>query len=108
MARQLRLRDIGGIVVVDFIDMRSAKGQRKVEKVLKDAMKIDKARSTVGRVSPNGLLEINRQRIQQALQLRTHRTCPTCNGVGRLASEEMVCLSLLRRIEAREIGRAHV
>jgi ribonuclease E len=101
VARQLRLRDIGGIVVVDFIDMRSAKGQRKVEKVLKDAMKVDKARSTVGRVSPNGLLEINRQRIQQALQLRTHRACPTCNGVGRLASEEMVCLSLLRRIEAR-------
>jgi ribonuclease E len=101
VARQLRLRDIGGIVVVDFIDMRSAKGQRKVEKVLKDAMKVDKARSTVGRVSPNGLLEINRQRIQQALQLRTHRACPTCNGVGRLASEEMVCLSLLRRVEAR-------
>lgn len=101
VARQLRLRDIGGIVVVDFIDMRSSKGQRKVEKVLKDAMKIDKARSTVGRISPNGLLEINRQRIQQALQLRTHRPCPTCNGVGRLASEEMVCLSLLRRVEAR-------
>jgi ribonuclease E len=101
VARQLRLRDIGGIVVVDFIDMRAAKGQRKVEKVLKDAMKVDKARSTVGRISPNGLLEINRQRIQQALQLRTHRPCPTCNGVGRLASEEMVCLSLLRRVEAR-------
>ncbi len=101
VARQLRLRDIGGIVVVDFIDMRSSKGQRKVEKVLKDAMKVDKARSTIGRVSPNGLLEINRQRIQQALQLRTHRPCPTCNGVGRLASEEMVCLSLLRRVEAR-------
>src|SRR3954466_10686249 len=100
-ARQLRLRDIGGLVVVDFIDMRASKNQRKVEKVLKDAMKVDKARSTVGRISPNGLLEINRQRIQQALQLRTHRPCPTCNGVGRLPSEEMVCLSLLRRIEAR-------
>ncbi|HEY4587712.1 MAG TPA: Rne/Rng family ribonuclease [Thermoanaerobaculia bacterium] len=101
VARQLRLRDIGGLVVVDFIDMRASKNQRKVEKVLKDAMKVDKARSTVGRISPNGLLEINRQRIQQALQLRTHRPCPTCNGVGRLPSEEMVCLSLLRRIEAR-------
>jgi ribonuclease E len=101
VARQLRLRDIGGLVVVDFIDMRAAKNQRKVEKVLKDAMKVDKARSTVGRISSNGLLEINRQRIQQALQLRTHRPCPTCNGVGRLPSEEMVCLSLLRRIEAR-------
>ena len=90
VARQLRLRDIGGLVVVDFIDMRAAKSQRKVEKALKDAMKADKARSTVGRISPNGLLEINRQRIQQALQLRTHRPCPTCDGVGRLASEEMV------------------
>lgn len=101
VARQLRLRDLGGIVVVDFIDMRASKNQRKVEKALKDAMKADKARSTVGRISPNGLIEINRQRIQQALQLRTHRPCPTCNGVGRLASEEMVSLSILRRIEAR-------
>ena len=101
VARQLRLRDLGGIVVVDFIDMRASKNQRKVEKILKDALKADKARTTVGRVSPNGLLEINRQRIQQALQLRTHRPCPTCNGVGSLASEEMVSLSLLRRIEAR-------
>jgi len=101
VARQLRLRDIGGLVVVDFIDMRASKNQRRVEKALKDAMKADKARSTVDRISQNGLLEINRQRIQQALQLRTHRSCPTCNGVGRLASEEMVSLSLLRRIEAR-------
>jgi len=101
VARQLRLRDLGGIVVVDFIDMRASKNQRRVEKAVKDALKEDKARTTVGRISPNGLLEINRQRIQQALQLRTHRTCPTCNGVGSLASEEMVSLSILRRIEAR-------
>src|SRR6185295_2475954 len=101
VARQLRLRDIGGIVVVDFIDMRSAKSQRRIEKELKDALKEDKARTTVGRISANGLLEVNRQRIQQALQLRTHRPCPTCNGVGSLASEEMVSLSILRRIEAR-------
>ena len=101
VARQLRLRDLGGIVVVDFIDMRASKNQRKVEKAAKDALKADKARTTVGRISPNGLLEINRQRIQQALQLRTHRPCPTCNGSGRLASEEMVSLSILRRIEAR-------
>jgi ribonuclease E len=101
VARQLRLRDLGGIVVVDFIDMRSPKNQRRVEKEVKDALKDDKARTTVGRISPNGLLEINRQRIQQALQLRTHRPCPTCNGIGSLASEEMVSLSILRRIEAR-------
>jgi ribonuclease E len=101
VARQLWLRDIGGLVVVDFIDMRASKNQRRVEKALKDAMKADKARSSVGRISPNGLLEINRQRIQQALQMRTHRPCPTCAGTGRLASPEMVTLNLLRRIEAR-------
>lgn len=101
VARQLRLRDLGGLVVVDFIDMRASKNQRKVEKAVKDSMKIDKARSTIGRISPNGLLEINRQRIQQALQLRTHRPCPTCNGLGRLPSQEMVSLSLIRRIEAQ-------
>jgi ribonuclease E len=101
VARQLRLRDIGGLVVVDFIDMRAGKNQRRVEKAMRDAMKADKARSSVGRISPNGLLEINRQRIQQALQMRTHRPCPTCAGTGRLASPEMVTLGLLRRIEAR-------
>lgn len=101
VARQLRLRDIGGLVVVDFIDMRGSKHQRKIEKALKDALKTDKARTTVGRISPNGLLEVNRQRIQQALQLRTHRPCPTCNGTGRLASQEMVSISILRRIEAQ-------
>lgn len=101
VARQLQLRDIGGLVVVDFIDMRPMKHQRSVEKALKDAMKPDKARSTVGRLSSNGLLEINRQRIQQELGLRTHRTCPTCAGTGRIASPEMVGLNLLRRIEGR-------
>jgi ribonuclease E len=101
VARQLRLRDIGGLVVVDFIDMRSQKSQRRVEKELRDAMKVDKARSTVGKISPNGLLEINRQRIQQALLLRTHRPCPTCGGMGRISSPEMVALALMRRIEAR-------
>jgi ribonuclease E len=101
VARQLRLRDIGGLIVVDFIDMRSQKNRRKVEKTLREAMKDDKARFRVGRISPNGLLEINRQRIHQALSLRTHRPCPTCAGTGRIASPEMVGLNLLRRIEAR-------
>lgn len=101
VARQLRLRDIGGLIVVDFIDMRGPKHNRLVEKAVRDAMTSDKARSTVGKVSPNGLLEINRQRIQQALQVRTHRPCPTCEGTGRIASPEMVGLNLLRRIESR-------
>ncbi len=101
VARQLRLRDIGGLVVVDFIDMRGSKNQRKVEKALRDAMKPDKARFTVGRISSNGLLEVNRQRIRQALSVRTHRTCPTCVGTGRIPSPELVSLNLLRQIETR-------
>jgi ribonuclease E len=101
VARQLRLRDIGGLVVVDFIDMRANRNQRKVEKALKDAMKADKARFNVGRISSNGLLEINRQRIHQALSMRTHKTCPTCDGTGRVPGPEMVGLNLLRRIRAR-------
>ncbi|MGE5232608.1 MAG: Rne/Rng family ribonuclease [Acidobacteriota bacterium] len=101
VARQLRLRDLGGLVVVDFIDMRASKNQRRVEKELREALKADRARSTVGRISPNGLLEINRQRIQQALDLRTHDPCPTCGGTGRVMSAEQLSLSLLRRIEAR-------
>jgi ribonuclease E len=103
VARQLRLRDIGGLVVVDFIDMRSPKHQRNLEKTMREAMKEDRARVTVGKLSPNGLLEINRQRIKKALQLRTHRSCPTCGGVGTIASPELVALNLLRRIETRAV-----
>ncbi len=101
VARQLRLRDIGGLVVVDFIDMRLRKHQNKLEKVLRDAMKPDKARWSVGQISPNGLLEINRQRIKQALRLRTHRPCPTCSGLGSTPTPEFAALRLLSRIEAR-------
>lgn len=101
VARQLRLRDIGGLIVVDFIDMRSRRHDMAVEKALKDALKADRARVTVGRISPNGLLEINRQRLKTPLVQRTHRPCPTCGGLGRIASPETVSLSLLRRIEER-------
>ena len=104
VARQLRLRDIGGLMVVDFIDMRNMRHRRKLEKALRDAMKADKARHTIGRISGNGLLEINRQRIQQALHIRTHQACPTCEGTGRVPSPEMVALGLIRRIEARAAG----
>ncbi len=81
--------------------MRSRKHQHGVEKAMRDAMKADKARSTVGRISPNGLLEINRQRVKQALALRTHRPCPTCAGTGTIPSPEFLSINLLRRIEAR-------
>ncbi len=100
VARQLRLRDIGGLVVVDFIDMRSKRNQRNVEKELKDALKDDKARAYVGRISPNGLLEINRQRIQQELRLRSQQPCPTCDGTGRIPSSDILGLNIMRRIRA--------
>lgn len=101
VARQLRLRDIGGLVVVDFIDMRLRKHQRKLEKAMRDALKADRARTAVGRVSSNGLLEINRQRIKQSLKNRTHRPCPTCQGVGSIPNPDFSALNLLGRLEAR-------
>jgi ribonuclease E len=104
VARQLRLRDIGGLVVVDFIDMRFRKHQNKLEKVMRDAMGSDKARYSVGRISPNGLLEINRQRIKQALRLRTHRPCPTCQGAASIPTPDFAALRILTRIEARASG----
>jgi len=103
VARQLKLRDIGGLVVVDFIDMRLAKHRTAIEKTMRDAMKDDKARTSASRLSPNGLLEINRQRLKKALQLRTYRPCPTCTGTGTIASPELVSLNILRRIETRAV-----
>jgi len=105
VARQLRLRDIGGLIVVDFIDMRSRGHQREVEKVLREEMKDGRARFTVGRLSENGLLEINRQRLKTPLVLRTHRSCPTCGGRGRIPSPETVSVALLRRVEERAAAR---
>ncbi|MBI4916728.1 MAG: Rne/Rng family ribonuclease [Acidobacteria bacterium] len=112
VARQLRLRDIGGLIVVDFIDMRASKNEKEVEKALRETLKVDKARVDVGRISHNGLLEINRQRLGTPLASRTHRPCPTCGGSGAIPSPETVSLSLLRRIEERaaagNIGGARV
>ncbi len=101
VGRQLQLRDIGGLLVVDLIDMRSRKYQQQVIKALKDAMKTDRARYQVGRLSANGLLEINRQRIQQSLGVRTHHSCPTCAGSGLLPKMELVSLNLMRKIASR-------
>lgn len=101
VARQLRLRDMGGLVVIDFIDMRQRKNAREVEKALKTSLKIDKARVTVGRISHQfGLLEMSRQRIKANLGEGAYRACAHCQGKGRIQSEESCSISLLRQIQA--------
>jgi ribonuclease E len=101
VARQLRLRDMGGLIVIDFIDMRQRRNAREVEKALKTALKIDKARVTVGRISHQfGLLEMSRQRIKANLGEGSYHVCPHCQGTGRIRSEESRSIALLRRIQA--------
>lgn len=101
IARQLRLRDLGGLIVIDFIDMRQRKNARKVEKTLELALKQDKARVTQGRISSLfGLLEMSRQRIKPNLGAASYSSCPHCSGSGRVRSSESRAISLLRRIQA--------
>ena len=99
IARQLRLRDLGGLIVIDFIDMNSRKNQRNVENKLKEASKIDKARVQIGRISRFGLLEMSRQRLRPSLGESSKETCPRCDGHGRIRSIESQALSMLRLIE---------
>ncbi|PLY00995.1 MAG: ribonuclease E, partial [Desulfuromonas sp.] len=100
VARQLRLRDLGGLVVIDFIDMAKHSHNRDVERRLKDALKLDKARISVGRISQFGLLEMSRQRIKPALAEASYLTCEHCKGSGRIKSPESLALAFLRRIHA--------
>jgi ribonuclease E len=104
IARQLRLRDIGGLIVIDFIDMESTANQRAVEDMLRDAVKMDRARIQLGRLSRFGLLELSRQRLRPALSETTHINCPRCNGMGTIRGVESMSLALLRLIgeEARK------
>ena len=104
IARQLRLRDIGGLIVIDFIDMESTANQRAVEDMLRDAVKMDRARIQLGRLSRFGLLELSRQRLRPALSETTHINCPRCTGMGTIRSVESMSLALLRLIgeEARK------
>ncbi len=99
VARQLRLRDLGGLVVIDFIDMLSHKNQREVETRMKDALKMDRARVQVGRISRFGLLEMSRQRLRPSLGESSHNICPRCNGQGTIRSVESLSLSILRVME---------
>ncbi len=99
IARQLRLRDLGGLVVIDFIDMGPARNQREVENRLRDALKVDRARVQVGRISRFGLLEMSRQRLRPSLGESSQIVCPRCNGQGTIRGIESLSLSILRIIE---------
>lgn len=99
IARQLRLRDIGGLIVIDFIDMTSNKNQREVENRMKDALEIDRARVQVGRISRFGLLEMSRQRLRPSLGETSGHVCPRCDGTGFIRDMRSLALSLLRLIE---------
>lgn len=99
IARQLRLRDVGGLVVIDFIDMTPVKHQREVENRLRDSLKQDRARIQVARISRFGLLEMSRQRLRPSLGESSNHVCPRCNGHGTIRSAESLALSILRLIE---------
>ncbi len=99
IARQLRLRDIGGLIVIDFIDMMNAKNQREVENRLRECVKDDRARVQINRLSRFGLLEMSRQRLRPSLGESSHIVCPRCSGTGHLRSVESLSLSVFRIIE---------
>jgi ribonuclease E len=104
IARQLRLRDLGGLIVIDFIDMESQKNQRAVEDRLREAVKQDRARIQIGRISRFGLLELSRQRLRPSIGESASINCPRCNGMGSIRSVDSLALALLRLIgeEARK------
>ncbi|MEQ8497706.1 MAG: Rne/Rng family ribonuclease, partial [Gammaproteobacteria bacterium] len=99
IGRQLRLRDLGGLIVIDFIDMTSSKSQRAVEQKLREAVKIDRARVQIGRISRFGLLEMSRQRLRPSLTEASHEICPRCDGVGTIRNVKSTALGVLRIIE---------
>ncbi|MCC6305372.1 MAG: ribonuclease E/G, partial [Rhodobacteraceae bacterium] len=99
IARQLRLRDLAGLIVIDFIDMEERKNSAAVEKRLKEKLKTDRARIQVGRISGFGLLEMSRQRLRPGMLEATTRPCPHCHGTGLLRSDDSLALAILRQIE---------
>ena len=99
IARQARLRDLGGLIVIDFIDMDSSKAQKDVENRLRDALRHDRARVQMGKISKFGLMEMSRQRLRPALSEGSHVTCPRCNGTGHIRDTESSALQVLRIIQ---------
>ena len=104
VARQLRIRDLGGLIVIDFIDMGPSKHQRDVENRLRDAVRQDRARVQIGKISRFGLLEMSRQRLRPSIGESSHMTCPRCSGFGTIRSVESLALAILRLVgeEARK------
>lgn len=103
IARQMRLRDFGGLIVIDFIDMNSSSNRKAIEQRLIDATKIDRARVQVGRISRFGLLEMSRQRLRASIDETTHKVCPRCKGQGSIRGIQSQALSILRLIEEEAI-----
>ncbi len=99
IARQMRLRDLGGLLVIDFIDMEESKNRRDVEQRLREAMKFDRARVQYSAISKFGLLELSRQRLRPALSEGSHITCPRCNGTGHIRDTESSALQILRMVQ---------
>jgi ribonuclease E len=99
IARQLRLRDVGGLIVIDFIDMLSSKNQRMVEDRMRVALEVDRARVQLGRISRFGLLEMSRQRLRPSLEEMTFKVCPRCDGQGTIRGTRSLALSILRLVE---------
>ncbi|MBT7750749.1 MAG: ribonuclease E, partial [Porticoccaceae bacterium] len=99
IGRQLRLRDVGGLIVIDFIDMLSSRHQKEVENKMRDALEVDRARVQVGRISRFGLLEMSRQRLRPSLEETMSRTCPRCKGQGTIRGTRSLALSILRLVE---------
>ncbi|MBE7422107.1 MAG: Rne/Rng family ribonuclease [Zoogloeaceae bacterium] len=112
IARQLRLRDLGGLIVIDFIDMESPRAQREVENRLRDALHYDRARVQTGKISRFGLMELSRQRLRPALAEMTYIPCPRCTGTGHIRSTESAALHILRILEEEAMkentGAVHV
>jgi ribonuclease E len=112
IARQLRLRDLGGLVVIDFIDMMAARNQKKVETVMRAAMKTDRAKYDITRISKLGLMEIARQRIKSEKMGASYATCPVCEGYGLIKNIEPAGLAALRKLQTRclrnDFGKVHM
>jgi ribonuclease E len=98
IARQLRLRDLGGVVVNDFIDMRKDRHRRIVERTLRDAVRRDRARTKILRTSPFGLIEMTRQRIRPSLKRSVYKECPACGGSGLVKSAESMAIEVVRKL----------